>query len=123
MKCELVLFDGDCGICNKSAEFIKKKNPDIDVKPSQIVNLKEINSILTQEIVLQSVVFVDKDSVMYLKSKAIFEIMKRMGGLYKIMGFVLSNTLIVFLSNPIYNVIAKNRAKISKFLGLNACKI
>jgi len=123
---DLLIFDGDCGICTSTAEFIKKRADEsfITVKPYQVLNLSEIHNELNAEKTSKSVYFYEVNtSRIYSKSKAVFMVFKRMNGIYKVMGYLLDNPLLVFISNPIYNLIAKNRTKISEFFGLNACKI
>jgi predicted DCC family thiol-disulfide oxidoreductase YuxK len=122
----LLIFDGDCGICTTTAEFIKKRSNEssLMVRPYQILNLSEIHKDLTSEKTSISVYFYqDNTSVVFSKSKAVFMALKQMNSIYKVMGYLLDNPFFVFISNPIYDIIAKNRTKISKFFGLNACKI
>lgn len=118
----IILFDGDCGICNKTQMWILKKDKSgrFDIHPYQFFDYKMLG--LTEEEVSSSVYLIKNDKK-YKKSKAVFEILKSLPGIYGIMGFLLSNPVIVFLSNPFYNIIARNRAKISKFFGLDSCKL
>ncbi len=123
---DLLIFDGDCGICTTTAEYIKKRSNEsfIKVKPYQVLNLNEIHNELNAVKTSKSVYFYEVNtSRIYSKSKAVFMALKKMNGVYKVMGYLLDNPLFVFISNPIYNLIAKNRTKISKLFGLNACKI
>lgn len=121
-----VLFDGDCGICSASAKFIQKrdKHKKLIVIPYQLANFRELATELNEEIASKTVCFVKTDNHrVFTQSRAIFEITKFLGGLYPIIGYLLGNKLVSFLCNPIYNLIAKNRAKISVMLGMNACAL
>lgn len=121
-KKNIILFDGDCGICNKTQIWIRSKDKSdvFDIYPYQAYDYTNFN--LTESDVSSSVYLIS-DSNIYKKSKAVFEILKLLPGFYGFLGTMLSNPLIVFISNPIYNIIARNRAKISGFFGLNSCKL
>ena len=122
---DLLIFDGDCGICTFFSEFVQKRSSanKLQIKPYQILNLSEIHQDLDELKTSQSLYLVTEDKVLYNRSKGVFEVMKRMNGIYKLIGFILSNPIAVVLFNPIYKWIAKNRTKISSKLGLNACNI
>lgn len=123
---DLLIFDGDCGICTYTAEFIEKRvdNNSLDIKPYQVLALKKIHNDLGEDMTSKSVYFYqNSNKQIYSKSKAVFLALKKMNGLYKIMGYLLDNPLFVFIFNPIYNIVARNRTKISKMFGLNACNI
>ena len=123
---DILIFDGDCGICIFTAEFIKKRvhKYSLEIKPYQILDLKNIHSDLDEDMTSKSVYFYKNNKKqIYSKSKAVFLALKKMNGLYKIMGYLLDNPLFVFIFNPIYNIVARNRTKISKMFGLNACNI
>lgn len=122
---DLLIFDGDCGICTYSSEFVLKHSIDnsIDVKPYQILNLKDLHNVLSEERTSKSLFLLTKDGKLYNRSKGVFETMKRMRGIYKALGYILSNPVIVFIANPIYDWVSRNRTKISIKFGLNACNI
>lgn len=123
---DLLIFDGDCGICTSSAEFMKQRtnNNVLSVKPYQILELSKIHKDLNSDKTSKSVYYYQEStSRVFSKSKAIFMALKKMNGIYKAMGYLLDNPFVVFISNPIYSLIAKYRTKISKIFGLNACKI
>jgi predicted DCC family thiol-disulfide oxidoreductase YuxK len=123
---DILIFDGDCGICTYTAEFIEKRvdKNSLDIKPYQVLALKKIHNDLDEEMTSKSVYFYqNSNKQIYSKSKAIFLALKKMNGVYKVMGYLLDNPLFVFIFNPIYNIIARNRTRISKMYGLNACNI
>jgi len=122
---DLLIFDGDCGICTYSSELVQRNtNSDIlKVKPFQILNLPELHPELNEEKTSKSIYLLTSKGELYNRSKGVFETMKRMRGIYKPMGYLLSNPIIVFLTNPIYDWVSKNRTNISVKFGLNACNI
>lgn len=122
---DLLIFDGDCGICTSSSELVQRHsvNSALEVKPFQILNLSELHPDLNEDRTSKSLYLLTKEGKLYNRSKGVFETMKRMKGFYKPLGFILSNPIIVFITNPIYDWVAKNRTKISIRFGLNACNI
>lgn len=119
---KLVIFDGDCGICTKTAEWIEKKDKKnkLIVKPFQILDLGKYG--LDLEKVRMSVYFI-KDGQKFNKARAVYEIFKQLPGFWGFFGFVTSNALIAGISDPFYKLIAKNRTKVSRMFGLDACKL
>lgn len=122
---DLLIFDGDCGICTYSSELVQKNSASqtLEVKPFQVLNLSELHPSLNEDKTSKSLYLLTSEGKLYNRSKGVFEIMKRMKGFYKPFGYILSNPIIVFLANPIYDWVAKNRTKISIKFGLNACNI
>ncbi len=122
---DLLIFDGDCGICTYSSELVLRNsiNSILEVKPFQILNLSELHPDLNEDKTSKSLYLLTNDGKMYNRSKGVFETMKRMKGYYKPLGYILSNPIIVFLANPIYDWVSRNRTKISVRFGLNACNI
>lgn len=121
---DLVIFDGDCGICTKSSQIIQKwdKKKLLDVQAYQFLDLPKIDPDLDAEKCSQSVYFKTEDNL-YKEARAIFEICKKLPGIIKIPGYLFSNKFFEVLFRPVYRLIAKNRTKISQALGLAACKV
>jgi len=120
-----LLYDGDCGICSKSAELVHKndKLKVFEIMPYQFFDFAQYPR-LNEDIAQTTVILIKKDLSKHLaESAAVFEILYNLKGIYKILGLILNNPIFIFISNPIYRIIAKNRAKISTMLGLNACKV
>lgn len=122
---DLLIFDGDCGICTYSSELVQRHSVDstLEVKPFQILNLSELHPELNEERTTKSLFLLTNDGKLYNRSKGVFETMKRMRGIYKTLGYLLSNPVVVFFANPIYDWVSRNRTKISVRFGLNACNI
>lgn len=121
----LLIFDGDCGICTATSEYIKKKDKhkNIEVKPYQILDLESIHPELNDLKASKSVFFVDENNEIYNRSRAIFETLKRLPGLFKALGYLLCNKLFTTISDPLYNLVAKKRGEISTFFGMKACEL
>ncbi|TNE34806.1 DUF393 domain-containing protein [bacterium] len=122
---DLLIFDGDCGICTFFSEFVQKKTvpEQLIIKPYQVLNLREIHPELNEDRTSKSLYLLTSDSKLFNRSKGVFETMRRMRGIYKVFGYFLSNPIFVLIFNPLYDWIAKNRTKISIYFGLKACNI
>ena len=119
---KLVIFDGDCGICTKTAEWIEQKDKDdkLTVKPFQILDLDKYDLELEQ---VQTSVYFISEGKKFRKARAVYEILKQLPGFWGFLGTAASNSFIAWISNPFYVLIARNRTKVSRIFGLDACKI
>lgn len=120
----IVVFDGDCGICSASANYIEriKKTGSLETIPSFLFDFSYYK--IEESTAELTVIFIDNlNQKVYYRTRAIMEIFKHLGGIYKIIGYLLSNSIFEYLANPVYDLIARNRAYFSTKLGLNACKI
>jgi predicted DCC family thiol-disulfide oxidoreductase YuxK len=123
-KLKYIIFDGDCGVCSASAEFIErnKKSDNLKTIPSFLFDFDKYG--IDSNTAGFTVIYLDSvNNKTYYKIRAIGEICKNLNGIYFVLGYLLSNPIASFIFNPVYNLIAKNRAYISRKLKLNACKI
>ncbi len=120
----IVIYDSDCGICSKSVEFITKndKFSQFESIPyfmaKQLMETYFINP--SNESFTVTLIFNEN---VYIKSKAVLLILEILFPKFKIIFKILYSKFLLKFSDFIYDLIAANRAKISKILGLNACKI
>lgn len=107
---KLILFDGECNFCDRSVQFIIKRDPKAYFKFSSIQSeigqsLRKRNNIPQQ---IDSLVLID-DNKWYCKSSAVLRVCRNLSGLWKICVFFL------IVPRPIrdffYEIIAKNRYK------------
>lgn len=107
----IILFDGICNLCNRSVQFIIKKD-----KKKQFL-FASLQGKTGQELLqrfglpvndLNSFVLVEEDKV-YRRSTAALRIAKKLGGGWKLLyGFMI---IPGFIRNGVYNWIARNRYK------------
>ena len=119
-----VIFDGDCGVCSAFAKFVDKHKTAETIRtiPSYDFDLKQYG--INEKLALLTVIFIDSQSKqIYYRTRAVMEICKHINGPLKLIGYILSNPAASFLFDPVYNIIARNRALISAKLGLNFCKV
>jgi len=122
----ILIYDADCGVCTYLANWILKRDYKnlIEIIPFQIFDFDNYNFSINIELAQKTVIVINKSKNHYfIKSRAIFEILKSLNGLYKLIGIIFSNKLCSLIFDPFYQLIAKNRAFISQKLGLNSCKI
>lgn len=117
---KIVLFDGDCHFCNKSVQFILKRDP------KAFFQFASLQSEIGQELIHQykipqhidSLVLIDSNRY-YIKSTAALRICLNLKGLWKTC-FILT-IVPKWIRDRFYDYIAKNRYK---WFGTNStCKI
>ncbi|MDA9120863.1 thiol-disulfide oxidoreductase DCC family protein [Flavobacteriales bacterium] len=107
----ILLFDGVCNLCNSSVQFVLERNKKENIQFASLQSdfgqkmLAEINlpADYTSSLVLI------EEGKSYVKSDAALRLAKHLNGLWKI-----GSVLLVFpkfISNPVYDWIAKNRYK------------
>ena len=107
---QIVLFDGDCNFCDKSVQFIIKRDPEGFYK------FASLQSEIGQQLLKQHGISADLDSFIlmtdekwYTKSSAALHVCKNLTGLWK------TFYLLFIIPRPIrdffYHIIAKNRYK------------
>ncbi|WP_299883983.1 thiol-disulfide oxidoreductase DCC family protein [uncultured Lacinutrix sp.] len=104
----IVIYDGVCGFCDASIQFILNR------KPSEKIRFISFQSIIGQQIMfkfkleisLDSIVFVEKGNV-HQKAKAFFKILKHVNSYWYYLHYlqIIPNRL----SNFCYDIIAKHR--------------
>jgi len=115
----IVVYDGICGFCNVSIQFILQQ------KPSNRLRFMSFQSDLGQELVsrlninenLDSIIVVEHSQV-YEKSTAIFKVLNHVNSRWKYLRIF--RLVPSFISDLAYDVIAKNRYRIWQN---NSCKM
>lgn len=113
---QIILFDGICGLCNKSVDILIKIDREKRFKYTSLQG--EFVKTLDIKPNIDSILFYE-DGILYYKSTAILKIFQALGGLWKI-------TAIFFLiprvmRDFIYDIIAKYRYKI--FGKMESCRM
>ena len=117
----IIIFDGVCNFCNKSVNFIIKRdsNAKFLFSPSQNTQAKKLlKKYQLSDEMLDSLILIKNDKC-YLQSDAIFEIIKDLSGLWYLFGVF--KIIPKKLNDKLYNFISQNRYK---FFGKNnSCMI
>ena len=109
---KILLFDGICNLCNNLVLFIIKRDPESQFKFASLQS--EMGKLLLKKYILESnnlntVVYI-KGEKYFLKSTAILNIIKDLGGYWKLFyAFIL---IPKFIRDFIYDLIAKSRYRI-----------
>lgn len=122
---DLVIFDGDCGVCSFFAGWIERhdKRERFDVKPYQMLNLELIHKDISVENAEKTMFFVTYDNQIFTHARGVFEIAKRLPGIYGFLGSLMANDVFGAVFKPLYQLVASNRSRLSRLFGLNACVI
>jgi len=120
MSNNIVVFDGDCGFCNKTIMFIAKNNKTnsfIFVSSLSDYGVNLLSKYQMKGVEKSTIILIEKNTI-FIKSIAIRRILLKIP-FYKIVGYL------IFLfpqktSDYIYDIISKNRKLISKN---NTCEI
>jgi len=116
-----IIFDGNCGFCNKTIMLIAKKDKNNHFKFVSSLSNFGIKLLSKHQIIgleKLTIILVEKDNSIYLKSMAIRKVLLKIP-YYKLFGYL----MFLFpkqLSNNVYDLISKNRKLIIKN---NICEI
>jgi predicted DCC family thiol-disulfide oxidoreductase YuxK len=110
---DVVVYDGDCGICEWSAGWIRKHVPGVDVVSHTNYGIAHLSSVW---FVTWSGRREGADAVSHI-------LLKSDTAATRFIGRVIGAPVLRFLAKGIYFVIAKNRRLISRMFGLNACAL
>ena len=117
----IILFDGECAMCNNYILFVAKNDSDdnfrfLSIQNKKVNELKKIYSICTDNI---SSIYIIHNNEIKSKSKAILKIVLMLKFPYNLLTvfYIIPN----FLRDIIYDLVAKNRYKI--FGKIDECSI
>ena len=112
----IVLFDGVCNLCNKSVQFIIKRDPHNQfffasfqfrsVRKQRKIGRNLLNKYHLSEV--DSVILLKEDRY-YLESDAALEICSHLTGGWKLLAIL--KVIPPFIRDPLYRIIARNRYK------------
>jgi predicted DCC family thiol-disulfide oxidoreductase YuxK len=107
----VVVYDGDCGICEASAGWIITHVPSAGVVSHHQYGLTHIGSVwfVTDNGRLEGAIAVSA----ILKSAT--------SGVYRAVGVVIGLPGVRSIAQVVYSLVARNRRHISRLLGMNAC--
>jgi predicted DCC family thiol-disulfide oxidoreductase YuxK len=121
----MVIYDGDCGICNESRAWAEARDraERLEFVPFQTADLGAISPGLTPEMASRMAYFVRPDGSRHGGARAVFETLKRLPGVWGIIGWIGANPVISGVVEPFYRLFAANRHRVSAWLGLAVCRI
>lgn len=122
---DIIIYDGECGICNMIIEWIKKRDKEnkLDYLPNQMLeNEISLRGLNKNDAIKSVILYCPQEKVIYKEARAVFEILRRLDGIWKLIGTIHSNPLSSAIARPFYRIIASNRNTLSQILGFNMCK-
>ena len=107
----VVVYDGDCGICEASARWILDHIPSVDVVSHHQYGLTHIGS-----------VWFVTGSGRLEGAAAVSAILKSADPrAYRAIGIFIGLPGVLFIAGLVYSLFARNRRHISRLFGMNAC--
>ncbi|MDQ3294829.1 MAG: DUF393 domain-containing protein, partial [Actinomycetota bacterium] len=106
----VLVFDGDCGICTKSAKWVRRHlrpGSTISVEPSQSLDLDALGLSATD--VADAAWFVDEHGRRHRGHRAVAVVLRRIGGRWGVLGRILTLPVISWLAAFAYAWVARNR--------------
>ena len=105
----VILFDGVCNLCNRSVNFILKRDSGKIYKFASLQSDAAINIFNKHNLNLDKfdTIVLIKDQKVYQKSNAILEVTRSLGGLWPLL--YVFKLIPRFLRDALYNYLAKNR--------------
>lgn len=122
VKSRIVLFDGDCVMCNTSAQFVFNRNdPKAPVTAPHVIRYAALQSKIGVAVMDRCEHLKGVDSVMFLqpingghqvevlsKSRAALAVMKQCGTVWNVVGTV-ATLVPPTISDTVYDFVARNR--------------
>jgi predicted DCC family thiol-disulfide oxidoreductase YuxK len=116
----VLVYDGDCGFCTKSARWLGRRLPDgASVQPGQALDHAALG--LDDDDVAAAAWWIDENGTRSRGHAAIGRALVAGGGAWGVVGRLLLVPPLSWLARPVYAVIARNRSKMPG--GSDACDI
>lgn len=113
MNTGIVVYDGDCGICQASARWIERHVSEVRVVSHYEYGVEELGSVW----------FIDEHQS-YEGAEAVAHILLLSHTTWmRLVGRVMLLPVVRALAQGVYRVIAYNRRHISRLLRMNACAV
>lgn len=107
----MLVYDGDCGFCTATARWAQRRlSDDYRVVPSQQIDLVALS--LTEEDVARSAWWIDADGTRRDDHRSIAGALGAMGGMWPMVGRLLTLGPISPLARWAYRLVANNRFRI-----------
>lgn len=114
-----LVYDGDCGFCTRSAEFVSARS-DVAVSPWQALDLDEVG--LTEEQVTSAAYWLDGDGdVPRRGARAVAAALRACGPGYAVLGRAIDLPPVRPLAAAGYAVVARYRYRLPG--GSDACRV
>jgi len=109
LKQNIIIFDGVCNFCNKLVNFIIKRDPTSKLIFTALQNKSAEELIIKYKVInydIGSIILIKNDKY-FLRSEAIFEIIKDLSGYWYLFGVF--RIIPLGIRDYIYKLVSKNR--------------
>ena len=113
MAAGVVVYDGDCGICEAAARFVRRHISQVDVMSHREYGVSSLDSVWFVTFNGRYEGHVAVSRILRLSEKKIL----------RLCGTIVALPVIRIVARASYFVIAKNRRRISRIFGLKACSV
>ena len=106
-----VVFDGECSFCCTAMNYSQEKDTDENLTfvSYQLANLNQVSPGLTRQMAEQTLYFILDDGTRFQGVRAVFEILKRLPGLWGIFVALMSVPFLSTILEPFYRTFASKR--------------
>jgi predicted DCC family thiol-disulfide oxidoreductase YuxK len=120
----LILYDGDCGICEAIIARLRHSSATAQLLylPSQDFCDAELRALGVSRETLQKTIAVRTRRFVLRGAPAFNYIMWHTRGFRWLSGIAIAFPPLLILESVLYRVVARNRGRLSAFLGLRACR-
>lgn len=113
MSAGVVVYDGDCGICQASARWIERHIPSVEVQSHYEYGVDELGS-----------VWLVTRTYNYEGAEAVARVLMLSSKMWmRMFGRIMNAPVVRLLASGVYRVIAHNRRHISRIFGMNVCAV
>ncbi len=122
---KLVIFDGECGVCLKALAYLQGKDTRgrLAFLPYQSADLPKLSPGLTADKASKAVYLITPAGNRYAGARAVFATMRELPGVWGWAGTVWFSLPLAWLAEPLYQILARHRSHVSKWLGLTECRV
>lgn len=107
----LLLYEGDCGFCNRCARFIARRLPtSAELRPWQRTNLDAYG--VREDRVRYEIVWVDAAGRQFGGAQAVAKLLLDCGGVWAVLGAPLRVPPFRWLAHALYRLVANNRSRL-----------
>jgi predicted DCC family thiol-disulfide oxidoreductase YuxK len=109
----VLIYDGDCGICNQSADWARAHLPaNTKIVPWQSIDLDALG--LTVADVQTAAYWVDDDGTLHRGEAAVAAVLRRAGGPWPLAGTALDSAVLRPVARRAYEWVAANRHRLGR---------
>jgi len=119
----IVIYDGACGVCQVFREHTERydRRRELEFIPYQTPDLERFAPGLSSEAAREALYFLRWDGKRFRGARAVFEVMKCWPGVWGRLGRVLAFPPLSWGAEPFYRLLARHRARVSRWLRLERC--